>query len=304
MTDQTLGKLKSVELREIWEHEANHFTPWLARDENLVILREALGINLELEAVEKKVGSFQADILCKDAESGSWVLVENQLEDSDHKHLGQLLTYASGLEAMTSIWIAKRFTEEHRSTLDWLNRITDDSFRFFALELELWRIGDSQAAPKFNIVSKPNDWSRSVAQATRAPNETMLLQQDYWKDLLSALDKRSGPITARNPLKRPYMYFSLGKTGFRLRAAMTRKEIRCELELYGEGKAYFECLYEYKDVVEQELGYSLDWDKQISIRLGEVDPKEKSDWPRQHEWLAEKLNDMYRVFADRIRSLN
>jgi len=96
------------------------------------------------------------------------VLIENQLERTDHTHLGQLLTYASGLEAVTIVWIAERFTEEHRSTLDWLNKITDESFRFFGLEVELWRIGNSPAAPKFNLVSKPNEWSHSVAQAARA----------------------------------------------------------------------------------------------------------------------------------------
>lgn len=305
MADQNLGRLESVDVRKIWAREDRNFTPWLARDENLVLLGEALNIDLELEAREKEVGPFRADILCKDTKSGSWVLVENQLEDSDHKHLGQLLTYASGLEAVTIIWIAKHFIEEHRSTLDWLNRITDETFRFFALEVELWRIGDSPVAPKFNIVSKPNNWSRAVAQAARAPNETTLMQQNYWRALLSALRKRSGPITAGNPQKQ-YMYFTLGKTGFRLRTAMAilGKEIRCELELYGDGKEYFECLYEYKDVVEQELGYSLEWENQISIRLGEVDPKEKSDWPRQHEWLSDKLNDMHRVFAKRIGSFS
>ena len=180
-----LGRLSRVDLRDIWVSESSDFTPWLARDENLEILGETLGIDLELEAQEKSVGPFRADILCKDIGTGSWVLVENQLERTDHSHLGQLLTYASGLEAVTIVWIAARFTEEHRSTLDWLNKITDESFRFFGLEVELWRIGDSPAAPKFNIVSKPNDWSRSVAQAARAIDEselsdTRLKQRSYW----------------------------------------------------------------------------------------------------------------------------
>ena len=135
--------------------------PWLARKENLDILGQTLVIDLELEAQERPVGPFRADILCKDIGSDRWVLIENQLERTDHNHLGQLLTYASGLEAVTIVWIAAHFTEEHRSTLDWLNRITDGSFRFFGLEVELWRIGDSPPAPKFNIVSKPNDWSQS-----------------------------------------------------------------------------------------------------------------------------------------------
>lgn len=167
MTTKNLGRLERVELRNIWQSEAWDFTPWLARKENLEILGETLGIDLELEAQERPVAPFRADILCKDIGTNRWVLIENQLERTDHVHLGQLLTYASGLEAVTIVWIAAQFTEEHRSTLDWLNRITDESFRFFGLEVELWKIADSPAAPKLNIVSKPNDWSQSVAQAAR-----------------------------------------------------------------------------------------------------------------------------------------
>ncbi|MDE0307045.1 MAG: hypothetical protein OXI87_19515 [Albidovulum sp.] len=137
MNHNVLGRLIRVNLRDIWTSEASEFTPWLAREENLSILGETLGIDLELEAQEKAVGPFRADILCKDIGTGAWVLVENQLERTDHGHLGQLLTYASGLEAVTIIWNSARFTEEHRSTLDWLNRITDESIRFFGLEVEL-----------------------------------------------------------------------------------------------------------------------------------------------------------------------
>ena len=126
MTKQPLGRLTRVDLRDIWTSEAIDFTPWLAQPENISILGDTLGIDLELEAQEKAVGPFRADILCKDIGTDSWVLVENQLERTDHTHLGQLLTYASGLQAVTIVWIAARFTEEHRATLDWLNKITDE----------------------------------------------------------------------------------------------------------------------------------------------------------------------------------
>lgn len=320
MNDQTLGRLNRVDLRDIWTSEDSDFTPWLAREGNLTILGETLGIELELEAQEKAVGPFRADILCKDTASGSWVLVENQLERTDHTHLGQLLTYASGLEAVTIVWIAARFTEEHRSTLDWLNRITDESFRFFALEIELWRIGDSPAAPKFNIVSKPNDWSRSVAQAARRIDdseltETKLMQRDYWTALLSALDREKGPVSgSRKAQAQSWMAFPIGRTGFNLGAAMTtpNREIRAELYIAGDkAKTYFGRLLEEKDAAEQELGYPLEWeelparrDSRMSVRLGEVDPRNQGDWPRQHDWLTTKLNDMHRVFSMRVRSLD
>ncbi|HNQ15478.1 MAG TPA: hypothetical protein PKM58_07940, partial [Pyrinomonadaceae bacterium] len=130
--------MKRVNARDVWANEASHFTPWLAEAENLQLLGETIGIELELEAQEKNVGPFRADILCRDTATNDWVLIENQLERTDHTHLGQLITYASGLKAVTIVWIANPFIEEHRAALDWLNAITDQRFNFFGLEVELW----------------------------------------------------------------------------------------------------------------------------------------------------------------------
>lgn len=138
-------------------------TPWLAQAENLELLGETLGLELEFEAQERNVGAFRADILCKDTADDSWVLIENQLEKTNHSHLGQLITYAAGLDAVTIVWLARKYTEEHRAALDWLNGNTDRGINFFGLEIEVWRIGDSPPAPKFNVISKPNDWSRQAA---------------------------------------------------------------------------------------------------------------------------------------------
>ena len=129
MTD--LGRLEKVELRSVWGTEDQDFTPWLAQEENLNVLADTIGVDLELEAQEKSVGTFRADILCKDTGTGDWVLIENQLERTDHTHMGQLMTYAAGLQAVTIVWVSLRFTDEHRAALDWLNDITDERFRFF-----------------------------------------------------------------------------------------------------------------------------------------------------------------------------
>jgi hypothetical protein len=150
-----LGKLQRVDLREIWTKEHIDFTPWLA--ENLHVLGEAIGIELELETVEKNVGAFRADILAKDVQTDEWVLVENQLERTDHGHLGQLMTYAAGLKAKTIVWIASQFAEEHIAALDWLNSITGDNVRIYGLQIELWRI-ETSVAPKFDIICRPNSW--------------------------------------------------------------------------------------------------------------------------------------------------
>lgn len=320
MSDPPLGRLERVDLRNIWTTEAGSFTPWLARHDNIAVLGETLGIDLELEAQEKAVGPFRADILCKDIDTSHWVLIENQLDRTDHTHLGQLLTYASGLEAVTIVWIAARFTEEHRATLDWLNKITDESFRFFGLEVELWRIGSSPAAPKFNIVSKPNDWLQSVAQAARAIDdgelsETRIAQREYWAALNPVFDAEGGPISGgRKPQPQSWMAYRIGRSGFHLGAVMIRprNQVRAELYISGDrAKAFFGLLKTQKDAIERELGYPLDWedlpsrrDCRISSYLKDVDPEDEADWPRQHEWLAKRLNDMHRVFAQRVSALD
>ena len=320
MEDTTLGRLASVDLRKVWSSESGHFTPWLAREENLAVLGETLDLELELEAQEKAVGPFRADILCRDKGSNALVLIENQLERTDHGHLGQLLTYASGLEAATIIWIAGRFNEEHRATLDWLNAITDERFRFFGLEVELWRIGKSRAAPKFNVVSKPNDWSRSVARGRRSIVEGELsgvraMQLEYWTELNAVLAKAGGRVPGnRKPLAQSWLPCAIGRTDFSLNAVM-RRPLRCVgVEVYISGsraKAFFRELNEQHEVVEEELGYALQWeelptrnDSRIWTPLEEVDVEDREDWPRQHEWLAKRLDQLHRVFSVRIRSLD
>jgi len=149
------GQLKQINIRQIWAHEERDFTPWLAR--NLHFLSDALGMEMEIESEEVSVGPYRADILAKDVQANTWVLIENQLERTNHCHLGQIVTYAAGLKAATVIWIAENFTDEHIAALDWLNSISDDSVRFFALQIELWSVGNVMA-PKFNVLSRPNSW--------------------------------------------------------------------------------------------------------------------------------------------------
>jgi hypothetical protein len=314
-----LGRLQRHELRDVWVSEAGDFTPWLAQPENLVLLGDTLGLGLQLEAQEKPVGPFRADILCRDVFNDHWVLIENQLERTDHVHLGQLLTYASGLDAVTIVWIAARFTEEHRATLDWLNKITDDSFRFFGLEVELWRIGDSPAAPKFNIVSKPNDWSHSVAEGARAIeradlSDTRIMQRNYWASLNKVLDAMPGPVLGnRKPQPQSWATFPIGRSGFHLNAVMVRpkNQIRAELFIGGDqAKVFLNELKRDRAEIEQQIGYPLDWDEmpsrrdcRVAVYLNDVDPEDDADWPRQQEWLAKRLYELHRVFSPRVSAL-
>ena len=319
MTKNQLGKLERVELRDIWLSEASDFTPWLAQPENLERLGEVIGFELELEAQEKDVGPFRADILCKDTATGNWVLIENQLERTDHTHLGQLLTYAAGLNAVTIVWVAASFNEQHRATLDWLNTITDDDFQFFGLEVELWRIGESVAAPKFNMISKPNDWTRSVSQAAQRIasenlTETKTSQLHYWTEFAEYLRGNSSSMKPQKPYPQHWMNFSIGRTGFLLGALLNTTENRIGVELYlndDSAKAYFGLLQQRKDEIEQALGFSLIWmelpDKKASRLVAYkegVDPLDQSLWPEHQKWMTDSLENMNGVFRPIIRSLD
>ena len=215
-------------------------------EENIGLLGETIGVELEVEAQEKNVGPFRADILCKDIETNKWVVIENQLEPTDHKHLGQLLTYAPGLDAVTAVWIAKNFTDEHRAALDWLNEITPEGFNFFGLEIELWRIDDSPMAPKFNVVSHPNDWTKTVSRISRGElTPTNQLYLEYWTGLRNLLEERKGlinPVTAR---AQHWMYFYpfpnlSSEFWLSTSASVRRKWISVSLMLSGEdGRSHF-----------------------------------------------------------------
>ncbi len=319
MSEYRLGTLQRVELRDIWLSEAADFTPWLAREENLAILGETIGVELELEAQEKNVGPFRADILCKDPDTDNWVLIENQLARTDHSHLGQLLTYAAGLQAVTIVWVAAPFIDEHRATLDWLNEITDGRFRFFGLEVELWRIGDSPPAPRFNVVSKPNDWTRSVGRAARQidempTTETKAQQLRYWQALNAHIEARQADIRTRTPRPQHWTTFSIGRSGFQLAAKVNTVDNRIGVELFIRGddaKGYFFLLREQKEEIDRAVGEALSWEdlperigSRIALYKESVDPTDEADWPAQHEWMTDALVRLDGALRQRVRALD
>lgn len=173
MTDK-FGTLENVPLREAWPNEARDFTPWLAN--NLDRLESAIGIELEMVQTEAAVGQFSADILAHNPLDGSVVVIENQLEVSDHTHLGQITTYLSGLEARTVIWIARDFSSPHLSAIQRLNEETPDSFNVFAIRIKVMKIGDSQLAPVFEVLERPNDWYDRVRALTQKGSDGQLTQ--------------------------------------------------------------------------------------------------------------------------------
>jgi len=326
LTDK-LGRLQRVPLREVWVNESAHFTPWLARPENLKLLAETLKLELEVEAQEKGVGPFRADILCKETTSDTWVLIENQLERTDHSHLGQLLTYAAGLNAVVLVWIAERFTDEHRAALDWMNELGNERLRCFGLEIELWRIGDSPVAPKFNVISEPNDWSRTAAAiaeqvAAGTLTETKQLQLDYWSELAKLISSSGSPLRPQKPLPQNWTNLALGRSGIHLAAVASTYsaesggyddlgEIRAEVytDHATHSKAYFAALERDREAIETALGEPLTWDGTPGRRASKIfyrrraDVRNRSDWAAQHQWLKAKLEALHRVFRPRVQQL-
>lgn len=315
MSNKNLGRLQKVELREVWLSESSEFTPWLAQEENLKLLGEAIGAELECEAQEKEVGPFRADILCKDTATDAWVLIENQLERTDHAHLGQLITYAAGLDVVTIVWVSERFTEEHRAALDWLNNRTDEKINFFGLEVELWRIGDSPVAPKFNVISRPNDWTRNVSEAAKQMDvgelsERRRLQFEYWTELQKRLQEQKSGVRATAPRPNAWVGFAVGRSGFRLWAQMYVREKEIGVGLTCKppyNKAFFQELKAQRQAIEKELGFSVMFedDKAYSYvsAYTNFDPEDRNSWPRQHDWIVSKLEAFHRVFSARLRAL-
>lgn len=322
MGSAELGRLQKVDLREAWLSEPADFTPWLAQPENLGLLSETIDIDLELESQEKSVGRFSADILCKDTATGDWVLIENQLERTDHTHLGQLLTYAAGLNAVTIVWIAERFTEEHRAALDWLNERTDDKIRLFGLEIELWRIGNSPLAPKFNVVSKPNDWSRTVqheAIKSAELTETKQLQLKFWTGFREYMEEQKSFVRCQKPLPQNWTNHALGRSGIHLVSVVSTwdwetsssdPEIRAEVYMDGaSGKQYFAAMLAQKEAIEEALGFPLVWYNPANKASCRIYTRLKADvtnvalWPQQFAWLKSKQESLHRVFAPLVKVL-
>ena len=157
-----LGKLQEIDIKKVWQHEQYDFSKWLASEENIQELGDTLNLSLTDVETEKFVGNYRCDILCKDEITGKVVLIENQLESTNHDHLGKIITYASGLDASVVVWIVSSARQEHASAIEWLNKHTDDDLTFFLVEVHAYKIGDSDPAPQFKIIEQPNDFVKSV----------------------------------------------------------------------------------------------------------------------------------------------
>ncbi|WP_313082295.1 DUF4268 domain-containing protein [Pulveribacter sp.] len=310
-----LGKLQRINLREAWKHEATEFTPWLAHEDNLDLLAKTLGlVELELVGTEHWVGDFKLDVLCSDDEGQ--IIIENQLEKTNHSHLGQILTYAAGVGARKVIWLAESFRAEHVAALDFLNQHTTEELNFFAVEVELWRIGDSPMAPSFNAVVKPNDWtktSRESAKAATTTTPTKQRQLKFWTEWAAWLQTKSSTLRPQKPLPQHWTNLALGRAGLHLAATLNSRESRLGMEVYidhDNSKSMFKQLQAQQASIEEALKVKLQWNELpnghacriLHVRL-DSPLEDESQWPAYFAWLEDAALRMSAVFRPLVKAL-
>ncbi len=319
MTNKELASIQKVDLREVWPDEAQDFTPWLA--EHLSELGDALGMELELQAREAPVGSYSLDILARDLGSDSPVVIENQLEPTDHPHLGQLLTYAAGFDANVIVWIAKEFRDEHREALDLLNHRTGEDTQFFGVEVELWKIDNSRPAVNFKLVATPNEWQKQTVSNARAADnvsEQRERYQTFFQKLMDTLREEHNFTKARKAQPQNWQTFSAGHAQRVQYGANFALGKRARVEVYIDNgdkdwnKNLFDKLLEDKESIESDLQEpsALEWERLdnrrasriAAVRQGSIDDDE-GELEETRNWMAEKLLDFKRVFGPRLDEL-
>ena len=299
-----LGTLKEItDLRSIWPHEALNFTPWVA--ENVDLLADAVGLDITVDETESSVGDFNVDIYASETGTDRKIIIENQLEDTDHDHLGKLITYASGKGADVVIWVVKHAREEHKAAVEWLNNHTDDKIGFFLCEIKLFQIGDSQIAPSFTVVERPNDWTKEIRKKASA-NPTQQQRLEYWQafnDYAFSDANFSRIFNKRKPTTDHWMDFSIGSSACHIAVSQIQKRKAVDVELYiNDDKELFKSLFAHKDEIEKNMEMELEWkelpERKASRILIEktVDLDDRATWPEQFDYIMDTCIKMKRAF--------
>ncbi len=317
MAEPELGELsREQRLRSIWPHEANDFTPWLASNINL--LSEALGIDdIEVLGLEEPVGSFSLDILGRETGTGRIVIVENQLEPTDHGHLGQVLTYAAGLDTKIVVWVSPDVRDEHREAIHWLNAQTGDDVGFFAVQVELWRIGGSPLAPRFNLVAEPSEFQKDLQRTATRSDDGQAGFREFNDDLLRLLSAASPAFPAPRARRGAFITFPrIGQTGFRLATTFQRKQFEVEMVIETGSRetneAAFDRLFGDRDAVDAGVGLPLEWDRhnydRLASRVFAGRPGTINSSPEELEefkqWAVDLLPRFRDAFEPRIATLD
>ncbi len=310
---KVLSKLKRLNLREVWTKEAGDFTPWLA--DNIGELGAALGMDLEIEAREASVGDFSLDLLAKDLGSGRIVVIENQLTQTDHDHLGKLLTYAAGFGASVVIWVAETIREEHRQALEWLNQRTDTDTEFFGVVVELLQIEDSSPAYDVKPVVYPNEWQKTKRRQTSSRISTRgEAYRQYYQPLIDELREKYKFTGARIAQPQSWYSFSAGTSGVPVNAVFAgdgtaRVELYIDLGTVEANKALFDWLQNQQESIEKQLGFPVQWERLDGKRASRIYVSRRGsiesaaeELEQLRKWQIEKLLQFKRVFAPLVKA--
>jgi hypothetical protein len=303
-----LGKLKRIDLREYWKHEALDFTRWLAEPENIELLSDEVGIGLRILQTEASIGRFNVDILAEEENTGRKIIIENQLEITDHSHLGQLITYAAGLEAVYIIWIVREVREEHRQAVDWLNEHTDEEINFFLIAIELWQIENSSPAPKFTIISRPNEWTKSVRTSAQDRNltDTKTKQLEFWQQLKEYASTKQSGLNLRTPRPQHWFDVAIGRSDCHVSLIINTREDKVGCDLYiNDSKELYASLLSCKPEIEKEIALSeaLDWQELPGKKASRIRSfhdfrfDDSETWPAAFDWLITTCSKFKKVFA-------
>ena len=307
-----LGTIERVDLREVWPHEAQDFTPWLA--ENLDVLGEALGLDLELRSAEAAVGTFSLDVLAHDLGSDRPVIIENQLEATNHDHLGKLLTYAAGHDAYAAVWLVRDFRDEHRQALDWLNQRTGDDTQFFGVIVEAWTIDGSRPAPHFRLVAFPNDWQDQASSGTSAAMEEWGPYREYWQSLADRLKEEDQSIQVTEAKGDSRFDVPSGFDGVIYRASFAPGPKLAHVGVYIDcgdkrlNKKLFDSLRGISDTIECELGNKVAWEPRDARRGCRIREESSGSFDDDNldgsrEWMVDRLLAFKRVFTPHLQEL-
>lgn len=303
-----LGTLQRIDLRGYWKHEALDFTRWLSEPENIALLSDEVGIGIEVIQTEASVGRFNVDILAQEENTDRKIIIENQLETTDHAHLGQLITYAAGLEAQYVIWIVKEVREEHRQAVDWLNEHTDEDINFFLVAIELWQIGNSDPAPKFSILSRPNEWKKSVRTSAYDGNlsDTKTKQLEFWQQLKEFATEIHPELRLRTPRPQHWYDISIGRSDCHVCFTADSRENQVGCELYiQDSKELFRSFLSCAAQIEKDLALDvpLDWQELPGKKAARIRAfhsftfADADTWKDSFQWLSETALKFKKVFS-------
>ncbi len=264
-----LDTIEKVDLRDVWPHEALDFTKWMAEEEGLKMLSDAVGVELELLETESSVGSFNVDIYAQESGTGRKVIIENQLEETNHDHLGKVITYAAGKGAEVVIWVVKRARDEHQQAIEWLNQHTDSEFGFFLVEVELWKIGDSKAAPRFNVVEQPNEWAKNL-KLSEGMSDNERVKLSYWtkyRDIAETVPTFMAAYKPRKPSKNAWSTLSCGTSSYHFALLIDVKGERVGIEFYATGD---------KEVGRKAIDNAAVFEERLGLKAEPFDAKKDS----------------------------